>query len=146
MGITPSGTIQAQLLELIRSITRELNTALILITHNLGIVARYAHRVYVMYAGKVVEHGPALEVYHRPAHPYTAGLLASVPRLDESRRTRLSPIEGQPPDLISAPQGCAFHPRCAYQVSQCQRDEVTLVPVGPDHYSACHLAQEITEA
>src|SRR5208283_4460864 len=107
-------TIQAQLLELIRNITKELNTSLILITHNLGIVARYAKRVFVMYAGNIVEYGSAMDVYHYPCHPYTAGLLGSVPRLDEPRKARLQPIEGQPPDLIALPVGCSFQARCAY--------------------------------
>lgn len=135
-------TIQAQLLELIRGITRELGTALVLITHNLGIVARYAHRVYVMYAGHIVEHGPALEVYHRPAHPYTVGLLTSVPRLDEPRKIRLVPIEGQPPDLITPPAGCAFRPRCAYASGLCPASSLAMFEISPGHYSACWFAQE----
>ncbi len=132
-------TIQAQLLELIRSITRELNTSLILITHNLGIVARYAHRVYVMYAGRIVESGPAFEVYRHPMHPYTAGLLASVPRLDEPRKERLAPIDGQPPDLISPPPGCGFRPRCRYAREECSA-KPELVRVGSAHHAACFLA------
>ncbi len=135
-------TIQAQLLELIRGITKELGTALILITHNLGIVARYAHRVYVMYAGKIVETGPALQVYHYPCHPYTAGLLASVPRLDEPRKMRLAPIEGQPPDLISLPVGCAFQPRCQYAIPGCQTMKPALADVAQAHYAACWVAQK----
>jgi peptide/nickel transport system ATP-binding protein/oligopeptide transport system ATP-binding protein len=135
-------TIQAQLLELIRGITEELHTALILITHNLGIVARYAQRVYVMYAGHIVEHGSALDIYHHAAHPYTSGLLASVPRLDEPRKTRLQPIEGQPPDLISPPEGCAFGPRCAHCVEACRRDRPPLVEVSPGHYAACRFARK----
>lgn len=138
-------TIQAQLLESIRNITMELQTALILITHNLGVVARYAHRVYVMYAGRVIEYGPSREVYNHPAHPYTAGLLASVPRLDETIRTRLTPVEGQPPDLTSVPEGCAFKPRCAYQTAACHEGKPTLIPVIPGHYSACYRAQENTK-
>jgi oligopeptide/dipeptide ABC transporter ATP-binding protein len=134
-------TIQAQLLELIRNITKELNTALILITHNLGIVARYAHRVYVMYAGHIVEHGSASEIYHHPAHPYTKGLLASVPRLDEPRKTRLQPIEGQPPDLIQPPQGCAFRPRCTVACDACSKMPPVLFAVSPGHYAACHVAK-----
>ncbi len=136
-------TIQAQLLELIRGITSELGTSIILITHNLGVVARYAQRVYVMYAGIIVEHGSATEVYHDPRHPYTVGLLASVPRLDEPRKTRLVPIEGQPPDLIAPPRGCPFQPRCPYSILQCKekgRDMVDVVP--PGHYSACWVAQQ----
>lgn len=133
-------TIQAQLLELIRNITKELNTALILITHNLGIVARYAQRVFVMYAGNIVEHGKALDVYHDPCHPYSAGLLASVPRLDEPRKTRLSPIEGQPPDLIAPPVGCSFQARCTYAISLCRREKPLLLEVAPNHYAACWVS------
>jgi oligopeptide/dipeptide ABC transporter ATP-binding protein len=134
-------TIQAQLLELIRNITKELNTALILITHNLGIVARYAQRVFVMYAGNIVEHGKAIDVYHSPYHPYTAGLLSSVPRLDEPRKTRLSPIEGQPPDLIAPPKGCSFQARCAYSVDRCQKEKPPLIEITPSHYAACWVSQ-----
>ena len=135
-------TIQAQLLELIRGITRELGTSLILITHNLGIVARYANRVFVMYAGKIVESGPANKVYHRPSHPYTAGLLASVPRLDEPRKTRLAPIEGQPPDLIAPPAGCGFGERCQYTCTACAADQVGLCEVEDQHYTSCCVARE----
>jgi len=135
-------TIQAQLLELIRGISKELNTSLILITHNLGIVARYANRVFVMYAGRIVESGVALEVYHRPEHPYTAGLLASVPRLDEPRKARLEPIKDQPPDLISLPPGCAFAPRCAYAIDQCRKDKPELAELSRNHFSACWVAQK----
>ena len=135
-------TIQAQLLELIRGITRNLGTSLILITHNLGIVARYAQRVHVMYAGRIIEHGPALEVYHRPAHPYTAGLLASVPRLDEPRKVRLVPIVGQPPDLIRPPAGCAFRPRCAYAGELCQPYPPAMFEVSSGHYTNCWMAQK----
>ena len=135
-------TIQAQLLELIRNITKELNTSLILITHNLGIVARYAQRVFVMYAGNIVEHGKALDVYHAPYHPYTAGLLGSVPRLDEPRKARLQPIEGQPPDLIALPVGCSFQARCAYFVPQCLKEKPRLLEVAPNHYAACWVSQK----
>jgi len=133
-------TIQAQLLELIRGITEKLNTALILITHNLGIVARYAHRVYVMYAGHIIEHGSSQDIYHHPCHPYTIGLLASVPRLDEPRKTRLQPIEGQPPDLIQLPPGCAFGPRCSYVIDACRQAAPPMTEVSPGHYAACRLA------
>ena len=130
-------TIQAQLLELIRSITQELHTALILITHNLGIVARYAHRVYVMYAGHIVEHGSSVDIYHHPYHPYTQGLLGSVPRLDEPRKTRLQPIEGQPPDLIAPPKGCAFCPRCSEATDACSKNSPPLIEIAPGHFAAC---------
>jgi len=133
-------TIQAQLLELIRNITKDLNTALILITHNLGIVARYAHRVYVMYAGHIIEHGSSTDIYHHACHPYTQGLLGSVPRLDEPRKMRLKPIEGQPPDLIAPPKGCAFAPRCDRAQETCQKGRPPMVEITPDHYAACILA------
>jgi oligopeptide/dipeptide ABC transporter ATP-binding protein len=135
-------TIQAQLLELIKGLTKTLGTSLILITHNLGIVARYAQRVYVMYAGHIIEHGPALEVYHHPAHPYTAGLLTSVPRLDEPRKTRLTSIEGQPPDLLNAPATCAFEPRCECCNGECKDTAPALVEVGKGHFAACRLSEE----
>jgi peptide/nickel transport system ATP-binding protein/oligopeptide transport system ATP-binding protein len=137
-------TIQAQLLELIRNITNEFNTSLILITHNLGIVARYAKRVFVMYAGNIVEYGSAMDVYHLPSHPYTAGLLASVPRLDEPRKVRLQSIEGQPPDLIAPPRGCAFQDRCAYSIPQCLNEKPPLQEIGPNHYTACWVSQKGT--
>jgi oligopeptide/dipeptide ABC transporter ATP-binding protein len=138
-------TIQAQLLELIRGITQELGTAVILITHSLGVVARYAQRVYVMYAGRIVEHGSAIDVYHDPRHPYTIGLLASVPRLDEPRKIRLKPIEGQPPDLIFAPTGCAFQARCSYRSPSCEGQHMDLVEVTPGHYSICWLGRKSHE-
>jgi peptide/nickel transport system ATP-binding protein/oligopeptide transport system ATP-binding protein len=137
-------TIQAQLLELIRNITKELDTALILITHNLGIVARYAKRVFVMYAGNIVEYGQAMDVYHQPCHPYTAGLLASVPRLDEPRKNRLQPIEGQPPDLIAPPLGCSFQARCVYSIPQCSKEKPGLTQITPGHFAACWIAQKGT--
>ena len=138
-------TIQAQLLELIRNITKELDTALILITHNLGIVARYAKRVFVMYAGNIVEYGQALDVYHQPCHPYTAGLLASVPRLDEPRKNRLQPIEVQPPDLIAPPAGCAFQARCTYSLPQCSKEKPVLMQITPGHFAACWISQRGTK-
>jgi len=137
-------TIQAQLLELIRNITKEFKTSLILITHNLGIVARYAKRVFVMYAGNIIEYGSAMDVYHFPCHPYTAGLLASVPRLDEPRKVRLQSIEGQPPDLIAPPRGCAFQDRCAYSIPQCLNEKPPLQEIGPNHYTACWVSQKGT--
>jgi len=130
-------TIQAQLLEMLHNLTKDLDAAIVLITHNLGIVARYASRVYVMYAGRIVEHGPALAVYHDPKHPYTEGLLRSVPRLDEPRSVRLAPIEGQPPDLIALKSGCAFYPRCSQAESQCGEESLDLVEVAPGHYTSC---------
>ena len=112
-------TIQAQILELMRDLSRRLGIAMLLITHDLGVVARYADRVNVMYAGRIIERASAAELFANPRHPYTLGLLHSVPRLDEPRRARLDPIDGQPPDLTRLPPGCAFAPRCAYRVERC---------------------------
>jgi len=130
-------TIQAQLLEIIKELTSRLGTAVILITHNLGVVARHVNRMAVMYAGSIVESGPATDVYGHPRHPYTIGLLASVPRLDQPRKERLVPIEGQPPDLIHLPLGCSFYPRCTYRLDRCSDERPELRPVGPDHWAAC---------
>jgi oligopeptide/dipeptide ABC transporter ATP-binding protein len=130
-------TIQAQILELLRSLSRKLGAAMLIITHNLGVVARYADRVNVMYAGRIVERGTARELYANPRHPYTLGLLRSVPRLDEPRRAKLDPIPGQPPDLTRLPPGCAFAPRCSFVVERCRRDRPELELVAPDHTAAC---------
>jgi oligopeptide/dipeptide ABC transporter ATP-binding protein len=136
-------TIQAQILELMKDLCRHLGIAMLLITHNLGVVARYADQVNVMYAGKMVEQGTARDVYAHPRHPYTLGLLRSVPRLDEPRRTKLAPIEGQPPDLTHLPPGCAFAPRCRYAVERCHRDPPPLMTVAGDHRSACWLTDQV---
>jgi oligopeptide/dipeptide ABC transporter ATP-binding protein len=131
-------TIQAQILEIMARLSRELGTAVVIITHNLGVVARYADRVNVMYAGKIVETASAKELYANPRHPYTIGLLKSVPRLDQTKRDRLQPIEGSPPDLINPPLGCNFAPRCAYKIDKCLTEEPPLMPVeGEAHQSAC---------
>ncbi|MBI1900634.1 MAG: ABC transporter ATP-binding protein [Planctomycetia bacterium] len=112
-------TIQAQILDLMRQLQREEGTAIILITHSLGVVANLCGRVSVMYAGKFVEEAPVDRLFARPRHPYTLGLLQSIPRLDEKRGDRLHPIQGQPPDMIRLPSGCAFHPRCPFKVDKC---------------------------
>ena len=138
-------TIQAQILELMRDLSRRLGVAMLIITHNLGVVARYADRVNVMYAGRIIEKAAAAELYSNPRHPYTLGLLRSVPRLDEPRRARLDPIEGQPPDLTRLPEGCAFAPRCAYQVARCQTAAPMLESVGAAHSSACWEAAHLTK-
>ena len=130
-------TIQAQILELLRDLARRLGVAMLIITHNLGVVARYADRVNVMYAGRIIERASAAELYARPRHPYTLGLLRSVPRLDEPRRARLDPIEGQPPDVTRLPPGCAFAPRCTFRVERCTEEAPALEAVGPGHWSAC---------
>ena len=134
-------TIQAQILELMKNLTREFGVALIVITHNLGVVARYADRVNVMYAGKIVERGTAREIYANPSHPYTVGLLNSVPRLDLPRREKLEPIEGQPPDLINLPAGCAFRERCRFAIAKCATDTPPLMATTEGHLSACCRAE-----
>jgi oligopeptide/dipeptide ABC transporter ATP-binding protein len=139
-------TIQAQILELMKSLSRRLGVAILMITHNLGVVARYADRVNVMYAGKIVERATARELYANPRHPYTLGLLRSVPRLDEPRRAKLQPISGQPPDLSRLPAGCSFAPRCAYVIERCRHETPPLDPVTPDHDSACWLARDLPTA
>jgi oligopeptide/dipeptide ABC transporter ATP-binding protein len=136
-------TIQAQILELMKSLSRRLGVAMLIITHNLGVVARYADRVNVMYAGKIVERATARELYANPRHPYTLGLLRSVPRLDEPRRARLQPIPGQPPDLSRLPVGCSFAPRCAYAVDRCREQPPPLEEVADAHVSACWLAKDL---
>lgn len=130
-------TIQAQLLELLQAQVANHNTALLLITHNLGIVARYAHRVNVMYAGRIVETDSADEIYARPKHPYTIGLLRSVPRLDRPMAEKLQPIEGQPPDPLHLPSGCAFHPRCPFVLDKCRREAPPLRAITASHSVAC---------
>ncbi|MEO0989552.1 MAG: oligopeptide/dipeptide ABC transporter ATP-binding protein, partial [Pseudomonadota bacterium] len=136
-------TIQAQILDLMARICREHGKAMILITHNLGIVARYAQRVNVMYSGRIVESGSARDIYAAPRHPYTDGLLQSVPRLDQDRSVPLRPIQGSPADPFSPISGCRFHPRCPFAVSACK----TEVPAFEDGL-ACHapLSAETREA
>jgi len=138
-------TIQAQILELMKDLTKELGVALMVITHNLGVVARYADRVNVMYAGKLVEMGKARQIYHDPHHPYTLGLLASVPRMDQPRGSRLVPIEGQPPDLTRLDSGCAFRPRCRFAVERCASEIPVLQSVDSEHAAACWRVSEISE-
>ena len=138
-------TIQAQILELMKELTRELGVALIVITHNLGIVARYADRVNVMYAGKMIEMGQAKQIYHDPLHPYTLGLLASVPRMDQPRGERLVPIIGQPPDLTRLDDGCAFRARCRFAIDRCSNEIPSLQETGDGHSVACWRANEIRD-
>ncbi|MDH4093729.1 MAG: ABC transporter ATP-binding protein [Betaproteobacteria bacterium] len=138
-------TIQAQILELMQDLSRRLGVAMLIITHNLGVVARYADRVNVMYAGRVIERGTAGEIYANPRHPYTLGLLRSVPRLDEPIRAKLDPIEGQPPDLTRLPPGCAFAPRCAYRVDRCAEVPALTAVGAPGHLSACWEAERLAK-
>ena len=138
-------TIQAQILELMQDLSKEFGTSLIIITHNLGVVARYAHRVIVMYAGKIIESGDAKEIYHNPKHPYTLGLLHSVPRLAAPRREKLDPIQGMPPDLIDLPVGCSFAPRCRFAYERCTQETPYLLKVSDGHESACWRHEELAE-
>jgi len=130
-------TVQAQLLEIIDDLRRRFGSSVIIITHNLGIVARYVDRVNVMYAGRLVETAPTEELYANPMHPYTIGLLASVPRLDSERKKSLRVIKGLPPNLARLPGGCAFHPRCDSATPKCREEYPPLEKVGENHYRAC---------
>ncbi|MEU9098790.1 ABC transporter ATP-binding protein [Streptomyces sp. NPDC048361] len=139
-------TVQAQILDLIRDLQKEFGSAVIMITHDLGVVAEIADDVLVMYGGRCVERGKADEVFEKPQHPYTWGLLGSMPRIDRETSERLIPVKGQPPSLINVPSGCVFHPRCPYadlpkgNVTRTVRPELELVGTG--HWSACHLSTE----
>jgi oligopeptide transport system ATP-binding protein len=138
-------TIQAQILNLLRQLVAERNTALILITHDLGVVAGMCERVNVMYAGMFMETGSAEQVFARPRHPYTLGLLQSVPRLDAARKTPLHPIEGQPRDMLDPPQACPFAPRCRYEVEQSRQEVPPLETIEPGHKVACFNPVDIGE-
>ena len=138
-------TIQAQVLDLMQDLSREFGTSLIIITHNLGVVARYARRVAVMYAGKIIESGDAVDIYHNPSHPYTLGLLNSVPRLDEALKEKLEPIEGMPPSLVDLPKGCSFAPRCRFVIDRCTEETPPLMRVNEGHESACWRFDELGE-
>jgi peptide/nickel transport system ATP-binding protein len=139
-------TVQAQILDLIRELQAEFDSAVMLITHDLGVVAELADDILVMYAGRAVEYGPASAVFSSPQHPYTWGLLGSMPRWDRERTQRLAPIPGSPPSLITVPAGCPFHPRCPYAEltgGQASTSRPELRPAGPgDHLVACHLSDE----
>ena len=133
-------TIQAQIIDLMNSLKEKTDTSIVLITHDMGVVAKMVDRLYVMYAGKIVEQGDALSLFHRPRHPYTWGLLDSVPRLDERTREELHSIPGMPPDLIAPPEGCPFAARCQYAMNICKRKMPDQLPLGePGHAAACWL-------
>jgi oligopeptide/dipeptide ABC transporter ATP-binding protein len=134
-------TTQAQLLELMQEMVRQLNTSLVIVTHNLGVVARYAERIYVMYSGRIVESGLSEDIFGHPRHPYTIGLLNCVPQLGETRTNRkLVPIPGLPPNLINIPPYCAFFPRCPHRIEKCRREPwPVLRPVGEQHYISCFV-------
>jgi peptide/nickel transport system ATP-binding protein len=133
-------TTQAQLLELLRDIVKQTNTALVLVTHNLGIVARYADRIYVMYAGSIVESGTTKDIFGNPSHPYTVGLMRAVPRLDDPKDRKLIPIDGLPPNLANKPQTCPFMPRCSHRTAACASSPAPeLMNVKGEHYAACYV-------
>jgi peptide/nickel transport system ATP-binding protein len=134
-------TVQAQILELIDEVKREFQIGVILVTHDLGVVAETANSVMVMYAGRVMEHGPAAELFTQPQHPYTWGLLDSMPTV-ERRLASLVPIEGSPPSLLAPPAGCPFHPRCPYRFEPCDKVVPPLVAGEEGHLDACHLPLE----
>jgi oligopeptide transport system ATP-binding protein len=135
-------TIQAQILDLMRDLQKRLNSAIIMITHDLGVVAEICERVLVMYAGNMVEYGTVDQIFREPKHPYTWGLLQSLPRLDESGRRRLVPIDGQPPNLLRLPAGCSFAARCRYALPECATDPPPFIDFGDGHLARCVLYKE----
>ena len=136
-------TTQAQLLKLMKDMVQKLGTSLVLVTHNLGLVARYARRIYVMYAGRIVESGDTRDIFSNPLHPYTVGLLKSIPRLDDVTGKKLVPIKGLPPNLINMPSSCAFLPRCSRRMEICsQKPQPPLFQAGEEHYYRCYLGEE----
>ncbi|MFC6083830.1 ABC transporter ATP-binding protein [Sphaerisporangium aureirubrum] len=138
-------TVQAQILDLMRDLQQEFNSALIIITHDLGVVAELSDDILVMYGGKCIEYGTAEDIFERPEHPYTWGLLGSMPRLDQERTDRLIPIKGTPPSLINLPTGCAFHPRCTFEErtgGKARSDVPGLLETEGGHLVRCHLARE----
>jgi oligopeptide/dipeptide ABC transporter ATP-binding protein len=136
-------TIQAQILDLLQDLSRERGMALLLITHNLGVVARYASRINVMYAGRIVEQGTCRKLFAEPRHPYTEGLLESIPRLDRPKRSTLTPISGRPPDLGELPRGCYFRPRCRFAIEKCREEYPPLRDLDGGRRSACWVADDL---
>jgi oligopeptide transport system ATP-binding protein len=132
-------TIQAQILSLLKKLQQEKDTAILFISHDLGAIARLCQRVLVMYAGKIIEAGTAMDIFHHPRHPYTWGLLQSIPKGKEGQKARLTGIMGQPPDLLSLPAGCAFHPRCAYAMKICTEAAPPQTKTTIDHSVSCWL-------
>ena len=130
-------TVQAQIIQLLKQLNRDVGAAIILITHNMALVASLCQRIIVMYAGRIVEEGPVEQSFDSPQHPYTWSLLRSVPRVDVARVERLVSIKGLPPDLVRLPPGCKFHPRCRFKVEKCEREEPPLDEVAPDQEARC---------
>jgi oligopeptide transport system ATP-binding protein len=138
-------TIQAQILDLMRTLQMERDTGVILVTHSMGVVAGMADRIQVMYAGHIVETASTEEIFANPRHPYTVGLLKSIPRLDATRKEKLEPIRGLPPDLIDLPDMCPFVPRCNYAREKCEQKNPPLLEVNPGHWSACWFWEEVSK-
>lgn len=136
-------TVQAQIMDLLQNLQRETGMAIILITHDIGVAAEMADRVAVMYAGRIVESGPVRDILYKPSHPYTIGLMDSIPTL-EQKFQRLRQIEGAPPVMTALPKGCAFHPRCARATDLCRTQRPEVIHLSPQHGSACHFAKEVT--
>jgi len=140
-------TVQAQIMALLEKLQEDRNTAIVLITHDLGVVASYADRINVMYAGRIVESGTADEIFYSPRHAYTFGLLSSLPRMDQQRQERLQPIKGIPPSLARVPRGCPFHPRCAFATEACLPQVPSLESVdGETHRAACVHSDRVAAA
>jgi oligopeptide/dipeptide ABC transporter ATP-binding protein len=135
-------TVQAQIMDLLRAMNRDTGTAIMLITHNIALVSQFCARVLVMYAGRIVESGPTLDVFETPRHPYTDALLKAVPRIEARSQEGLAPIEGRPPDLARKPTGCAFHPRCPHRMDVCLVEAPPPVAIGEEREARCWLAQE----
>jgi peptide/nickel transport system ATP-binding protein len=132
-------TTQAQLLEMMKDMVQRFRASLVIVTHNLGVVARYAQRIYIMYAGRIVESGTTKDIFATPRHPYTMGLLKCIPRLDEEEGRKLVPIEGLPPNLINMPPTCAFLPRCSWRIDRCFKEPwPELTPVNGNHFIRCY--------
>jgi oligopeptide transport system ATP-binding protein len=138
-------TVQAQILDLMGELKRELGTSIVLITHDLGVIAGLADRVLVMYGGRVVENASVRELFYAPRHPYTLGLLSAMPRLDTAHGGELPTIAGQPPNLQRLPPGCAYAPRCPFAQEVCRTDPPPLRPLGGDRRSACHFAETLPD-
>lgn len=139
-------TIQAQITDIVKRLKRELGMAIIWITHDLGVIAGLADRINVMYAGYIVETAPVREIFANTLHPYTLGLLGSIPRLDEARKEKLTPIEGLPPDLLNPPPGCPFYDRCKFRTQKCLEANPPLLSVGVRHWSACWNWEDVKRA
>ncbi len=133
-------TVQAQILDLIDKVKEEFNASVVIVTHDLGVVAEHCDNIVVMYAGRIAEYGERDDIYYNPHHPYTWGLLGSISRLDQDRTERLQPIRGLPPSLIFVPPGCPFNPRCPYVMDICTKEVPPLLPSDGHHASACHLS------